>query len=73
MTKPKLVKFTVELELPEGVSMTELKGYIEDAVSSWKGSFEPPNAYGDGSPGDPLFSLNGDSVRVAFFRKPKRG
>ncbi len=48
-------EFIVSLKMPEGVSVREMTGYIESAVSIWKGSMSPEDA---------IFFLEGDSVRV---------
>lgn len=48
-------KFIVTLEIPRGVTVSEMKNYIEDAVACWKGGGDPEGA---------LFDLDGDSVKV---------
>jgi hypothetical protein len=47
--------YLVELVRPHGVSITEMSGYIKEAVETWAGSFRPPASYGDDDPGNPLF------------------
>lgn len=69
MAKPKLVRFVVELELPEDATATDARDYILDAVRAYCGGLRPPNEYGVG---DPMFDLDCDSIRTFFFRKPRR-
>ena len=56
--------FVVTVLQPEDVSTRELQGYIRDAVSQWAGQWEPPGAYGEDTPGDPIFEINGSRVTV---------
>lgn len=49
--------FTVEVPEVEGVDAERWQGYIEEAVQSWAGQFEPVDGgYPDSAPGsgDPL-------------------
>ena len=62
MTKKKTRTFKVTLDIPEGATISEVKDYIEDAVSSMKDCY---------SPEDDIFYLDGDSVKVKSTRKPK--
>lgn len=55
-------RFVVELEMPEGVSATEMKAYIDDAVACMKGTY---------SPEDSIFYLDRESIRVLWYRQPK--
>lgn len=57
-------KFIVELEVPEGAKIADVVEYLSDAVASWAGSLRPPGGYDNLDPGDPLFMLNRDSIRV---------
>lgn len=66
MFKPDRKLFAVGIDIPKGVTLTEMRDYIRDAVASWKGQLEPPRAYGDNTPRDPLFQLDGDSVTVSY-------
>lgn len=63
--------FLVRLKVPPGATIGDVRHYIEEAVSTWRGSLRPPNAYGyeDDEPGDPLFELDVDSVKVRHIRK----
>lgn len=54
--------FKVTLTMPDGVSLREMREYIRDAVAGWKGQFN--NGLNDRSAVDPLFLLDGDSVKV---------
>jgi hypothetical protein len=60
------ITLRVTFKLPPGALIDEAVLYTLDAVSTWKGSLQPPNAYGDGEPGDPMFNLDSDSVRVRY-------
>ena len=62
-------KFEVTIGHPEGVSVADLKAYIEDAVGTWCGSFRPPSACDPWDPGHPLWGI-GSTVRVKALRKP---
>ena len=62
-------KFVVEMEIPKGAKIIDCVEYISDAVTSWVGSLHPPGAYGPDDPGNPLFMLNRDSVRVTRLYK----
>lgn len=66
-------KYEIEIERPKGVSITQMKDYIKDAVDYWGNQFEPPNAYGDGGAGNPLFGHKECNVkRIYNFTKTKR-
>lgn len=47
--------YVVTLVRPRGVTVAEMRAYIEEAVGTWGGSYRPPMAYGEGDDGDPLF------------------
>lgn len=47
--------YVVQLVRPDGVGRKEMAGYIEEAVSSWKGQYHPDN---------PLFDIDEDAVKV---------
>lgn len=53
--------FTVTLEMPEDTTLEDVEDYISDAVASWCKSYDPES--------DPLFYINGDSVRVKARRR----
>lgn len=52
--KSQMQEFVVKLEMPEGVSIAEMKEYIEDSVVSCRGRLPP----------DPLPGLDRDKIRV---------
>ena len=52
----------VSFVLPEDVSKTDAQDYVREAVRNWSGQFEPPDAYGDISPGDPRFGMGYDAT-----------
>lgn len=62
-------QFKVTLEVPEGATIADCKEYILDSVQTWCGALRPPFACGDNDPGNPMFGLNRDSVRVVQVRK----
>jgi hypothetical protein len=62
------VSFVVSLDVPEGSSVTDVKDYIEDAVRTWCGSLRSAGGYGEDDPGDPMFYLDKDSVKVRRMR-----
>lgn len=47
--------FIVQVEMPEGCTVDDMRAYIWDAVATWRGQLHPD---------EPLFDLDGDSVRV---------
>ena len=55
-------KFIVEIEIPEGVNITEMKNYIALAVSCECGLLPL---------GDPLSDLNCDSIKVVHATRAK--
>jgi hypothetical protein len=60
------IAFKVEFERPPRATIQEMKEYIEDAVSSWRGSLYPGylgDFIGNDDP-DPMWELNGDTVKV---------
>ena len=67
----KSVTITVEIEVPEiikgDVTPEDILAYTENAVTSWRGSLQPPGwsvggAYVD-EPGNPLFMLDPDKMK----------
>jgi hypothetical protein len=60
----KRAQFTVSFVMPPGATLKEAKEYIVDAVASMKGSYRPPASYDETDPGDPMFRLDGDTVKV---------
>lgn len=58
--KKKLVKFVVEVELPEATCTEDVKEYIELAVKTECGCLNPET--------DPMFHLNRDSVKVMNYK-----
>ena len=61
--KRKRKKFVVTIEQPIYCSISELRDYIEDAVSSYAGCYNPMS---------PIFGLNRDSVKVVRQRIHRR-
>lgn len=60
----KQLKFIVTLMQPDEATIAEVQAYIYDAIASWKGSYRPPGLIDDNDPGDPMFSLNEDTIKV---------
>lgn len=55
--------FQVSVDLPDGVTIEEMRQYIEEAVSTWCGSFDAQN--------DPLFDLNRHTIAVSVHTRAK--
>lgn len=64
MTKQRIVKFTVSLPLPPGATVRDAQDYVFEAVRTWRGSLRPPGSYDDADPGDPMWELDEDAVKV---------
>lgn len=60
----KKVTFEVSFPLPPGATIGDARQYVLDAVSTWQGSLRPPGGYSEDDPGDPMFALDGGTVRV---------
>ena len=58
-----LKPFKVEIEMPPGVTVSEMKQYIEEAVQGWCGGLRPES---------PLCDIERDHVRVTAMHKRKR-
>jgi hypothetical protein len=56
-------KYIVSLVRPAGVSKTEMKAYIEDAVACMKGCYDPES---------PIFDLDGSAVKCFSERKQRK-
>ena len=56
-------KFTISVEIPDGVSKKEMRDYIYDAVNGMKGSYHPD---------DPLFQMDYGDFKVSHQKiKPR--
>lgn len=60
----KKLSFVVTMKQPDGALVEDCRTYIYDSVSTWAGSLRPPGAYEENDPGDPLFSLDRESIKV---------
>lgn len=71
---PKKRSFKVTLEVPKGATLADCTEYILDAVSTWRGQLRPPTSIDDNDPGDPMWPLDGDTVKVTRLtnRRSKR-
>ena len=56
----KPMRFVLELTPPPGVTASDMRQYVEEAVQVWKGQYHPD---------DPRFGLDGDSVKVHHCRE----
>jgi hypothetical protein len=69
MTKQKTAAFVVSFPLPEGATVAEARGYVEEAVQIWRGQCRPAGADGNNDdPGDPMWGLDDSRVRVVNLR-----
>ena len=62
MKSRKRQSFVVTCNIPEGCTVKDVREYIDDAVSVWKGSMDPES---------PIFDFDGNSVRVTV-KQPKK-
>jgi hypothetical protein len=56
--------FTIEVDLPDGVSASEFRAYAETEIRAGKGGLHPD---------DPLFNLERSSVKVRSVATPNLG
>ena len=59
------ITLIVSMDWPEGVTVSRMRDFVEEAINMWGGQLEPPNAYDEPqfvhpktSPGDPLFGCD---------------
>lgn len=57
------LQFVVTVEMPKGVTVAEMRGYIGDAVSVWCGGKDPESA---------IYKLDPDSVTVRPVPQPAK-
>lgn len=69
---PRKVSYKVTLTLPTGARPADGRAYVEDAVACWHGSLRPPGGYEPNDPGDPMFTLDGATVKVHRLYPQKR-
>jgi hypothetical protein len=69
MPRSQRVKFLVSLERPDGASIEDLREYIAEAIAVYRGSLRPPGGYDDDDPGDPLFMLDRDKIKVILMER----
>lgn len=62
MSRKFRITLTMEVKDPRA-KPSAIRAYVRDAVSCWGGQFEPPDAYDEGSPGDPLFGSHKVTVQ----------
>ena len=63
--KTRIVRFSVEFELPETAKLNDAYNYLIDAVTTMRGCYRPPD---EESEGDPMWALDPDTVRVSLYR-----
>ena len=63
-TKARTAQFLVTLEVPKGVTLAEIEGYIKEAVQVWCKSGDGGCDDKTGEANDPLFDLDAKSVKV---------
>lgn len=64
---PKLnmkLEFRITLTRPPRATIAEVRDYILEAVQSYRGGLHPPFAEDENDPGDPLFELDRNSVKI---------
>jgi len=74
VAKPKKNRrqFLVTLDVPPGTTVEDVRQYIDEAVSVWRGSLYPGYINGDDDPPHPLFDLDGESVKVKAIPKKRK-
>lgn len=69
----KRAQFMVSFDAPPGATPTEMTDYVRDVITSMKGCLQPPGQGPGGpdpdEPGNPMFYLDGGSVRVRRVHK----
>lgn len=58
------IQLVVSFVRPKGATIEEMIAYVDDAVSTWTGQCRPPCALSDDDPGDPMFGLDQNTVKV---------
>ena len=69
MSHMKRVTVQVSFEVPSPTRKTDCSDYVRDAVGAWRGQLRPPDADGPATPGDPMWYLDPESVRVRHVSK----
>jgi hypothetical protein len=59
------VSIQVMMDLPEGATEDDATAYVLAAVTEWRGNLEPPGGSGLKSPGDPMWFLQSETIRVS--------
>ncbi len=66
------IAFVVSFIQPRGANIEACRSYVEDAVTTWRGQCRPAGSYNDNDPGDPMFDLDANSVKVRRYNARKR-
>lgn len=61
----KKVTIKVSFDVPDNTPTSLCREYVKEAVSSWRGSLQPPGCYDNSDPGDPMWHLKPDSVKAS--------
>lgn len=64
MPKRRRRSFMVSLDIPPQATIRDVREYIHEAINDWCGQCRPPGSYNITDPGDPMWELNRDSIRV---------
>lgn len=56
--------YIVRLTVPDLATNVDVIAYIDDAIRSWRGQTRPPLSYSDNDPGDPMWELDPETVKV---------
>ena len=65
------VDFLVSIQKPSGVSLADLKYYIEEALHMWCRLIEPPRVTDRGDPSDPRFHIGDVRCKVVRAKKER--
>ena len=78
MPRAKKIIFKVTMVWPPRATERNVKDYIIDAVSTWRGQLRPPGAYADHpdykgqDDGDPMWDLEPNTVIVTRVAQPRK-
>jgi len=61
VAKDRTRRFEVTVEIPAGVTVREMEGYIREAVQCWVGHMDPE---------EPIWAIDKDKVRVKRVKEP---
>lgn len=70
--KYRRVQFVVSFTIPRGATIAECRAYVEDWVQSGRGALRPPGGEDENDPGDPMWRLDTNSVKVTRYNARKK-